>query len=116
MSLNGFIGDWHAIWMLLLAGVLPNGIWRVFGFLAGRRIDEGAEILVWVRAVATAIIGCVVMQILIMPPGALATVSTPVRFAAVAAGFVVYLLVKRSVLAGVIASELVLLGGKWWFG
>jgi branched-subunit amino acid transport protein len=111
-----FIGDWQAIGVLLLAGVLPNGIWRVFGFLAGRRIDEGAEILVWVRAVATAIIGCVVMQILIMPPGALATMPTPVRFAAVVVGFLVYLLVKRSVLAGVIASELVLLGGKWWLG
>ncbi|ETR75472.1 branched-chain amino acid transport [Afipia sp. P52-10] len=114
--MSTFIGDWQAIGVLLLAGVLPNGIWRVFGFLAGRRIDEGAEILVWVRAVATAIIGCVVMQILIMPPGALATMPTPVRFAAVVVGFLVYLLVKRSVLAGVIASELVLLGGKWWLG
>ena len=114
--MSSFIGDWHALWMLLLVGVLPNEIWRVFGFLAGRKIDEGAEILVWVRAVATAIVGSVVVQVLLVPPGALATVPTPVRFGAFAAGFVIYLLIKRSVLAGVIGAELVLLGGKWWFG
>lgn len=43
----------------------------------------------------------------------LATVPTPVRFSAFAAGFVIYLLVRRSVLAGVIGAELVLPGGKW---
>jgi hypothetical protein len=114
--LSAFIGDWQALWLLLIVGVLPNEIWRVFGFLAGRSIDEGAEILVWVRAVATAIVGCVVMQVLIVPPGALATVPASVRFSAFAAGFLIWLLVRRSVLAGVIGAELVLLGGKWWFG
>ncbi len=114
--MSAFIGDWHALGILFLAGVLPNGIWRVFGFLAGRKIDEGAEILIWVRAVATAIIGCVVMQVLLTPPGALAAVAAPVRFGAVAVGFLAYLLVKRSVLVGVIVAEMVLLGGKWWFG
>jgi hypothetical protein len=114
--MSAFVGDWQALWLLLVVGVLPNEIWRVLGFLAGRRIDEGAEILVWVRAVATAIIGCVIMQVLIVPPGALATVPTTVRFSAFAAGFLIWLLAGRSVLAGVIAAELVLLGGKWWLG
>lgn len=113
--MSSFVGDWHALWLLLVVGVLPNEIWRVFGFLAGRRIDEDAEILVWVRAVATAIIGCVVMQVLLVPPGALASVPMPVRFGAFVGGFVIYLLVRRSVFAGVIGAELVLLGGKWWF-
>jgi hypothetical protein len=113
---SAFVGDWQALWLLLIAGVLPNEIWRVFGFLAGRRIDEGAEILVWVRAVATAIVGCVVVQVLLVPPGALASVPTAVRFSAFAAGFVIWLLGGRSILAGVIGAELVLLGGKWWFG
>ena len=114
--MSAFVGDWHALWVLLIFGVLPSEIWRVFGFLAGRSIDEGAEILVWVRAVATAIVGCVVMQVLIVPPGALATVPASVRFSAFAAGFVIYLLVRRSILAGVIGAEAILLGGKWLFG
>ena len=114
--MSGFVGDWQALWLLLIVGVLPNEIWRVFGFLAGRRIDEGAEILVWVRAVATAIVGCVIVQVLIVPPGALARVPPAVRFSAFAAGFVIWLVVGRSILAGVIGAEPVLLGGKWWFG
>ena len=114
--MSAFVGDWQALWLLLIVGVLPNEIWRVLGFLAGRRIDEGAEILVWVRAVATAIVGCVVVQVLIVPPGALASVPATVRFSAFAAGFVIWLLAGRSVLAGVIGAELVLLGGKWWLG
>lgn len=114
--MSAFVGDWHAVGLLLLAGVLPHEIWRVLGFLAGRKIDEGAEILVWVRAVANAIIGCVIMQVLIVPPGALATVPTAVRFSAFAAGFAIWLLARRSVLAGVIGAELILVGGKWWFG
>lgn len=112
--MSSFIGDWHALWLLLIAGILPNEMWRVFGFLAGRNIDEGAEVLVWVRAVATAIVGCVVMQVLIAPPGALASVTTPVRFSAFFGGFVIYLLLRRSVLAGVIGAEVILLGGKWF--
>ena len=114
--MTAFVGDWQMLVFLLLVGFLPNEIWRVFGFLAGRRIDEGAEILVWVRAVATAIIGCVIMQILIVPPGALASVPTPVRFGAFIGGFLVYLLIRRSVLAGVIGGEMILLAGKWYFG
>ena len=114
--MSAFVGDWHALWILLIAGVLPHETWRVLGFLAGRKIDEGAEILVWVRAVANAIIGCVIVQVLIIPPGALATVPAAVRLSAFAAGFVIWLVARRSVLAGVIGAELVLLGGKWWFG
>ena len=114
--MSSFVGDLQALWILLIAGVLPHEIWRVLGFLAGRRIDEGAEILVWVRAVATGIVGCVVVQVLIVPPGALATVPLALRFLAFAFGFVIYLAVKRSVLAGVIGAELILLGGKWWMG
>ena len=58
--MSGFIGDWHVLLILLLAGILPNEIWRVFGLLFGRGIDEGSELLVWVRASATAILAGVI--------------------------------------------------------
>jgi hypothetical protein len=114
--MTSFVGDWYALWMLLIVGILPNELWRALGFLAGRSIDEGAEVLIWVRAVATAIVGCVVIQVLIVPPGALASVPATVRFSAFFGGFVIYLLLRRSVLAGVVGAELMLLGGKWWMG
>jgi branched-subunit amino acid transport protein len=114
--MTGFFGDGHAIALLLFAGFLSNEVWRVLGLVIGGGIDEGSEFLVWVRAVATAILAGVIAQILISPPGALATVPDVVRYSAAAAGFAVYLAARRSVFAGVVAGEIVVLGGKWWMG
>lgn len=114
--MSTFIGDGHALLFLLLAGVLPNGIWRMLGFWTGSRLDETSEFLIWVRAVATAILAGVIVQVLITPPGALASVPAVVRFGAVAVGFVAYLAVRRSTLAGVIAAEVALLAGSYWWG
>ena len=55
MSFAQFIGDWHALAVLFVAGVVPNQIWRMLGLWFGGGIDEGSELLVWVRAVATAV-------------------------------------------------------------
>ena len=114
--MTGFFGDGHAIALLLFAGFLSNEVWRVLGLMIGGGIDEGSEFLVWVRAVATAILAGVIAQILISPPGALATVPDVVRYGAVVAGFAVYLAARKSVFAGVVAGEIVVLGGKWWIG
>jgi Branched-chain amino acid transport protein (AzlD) len=71
---------------------------------------------VWVRAVATAILAGVIAQILVQPPGALAGVPDGLRYGAVAAGFGVFMLTQRSIFAGVVGGEIVLLAGKWWLG
>ena len=89
-AMSDFIGDWHALLVLLLAGFLPNEVWRMLGLWLGGGIDEGSELLVWVRAVATAILAGVIAQILVSPPGALASVPGWLRYAAVAAGFAVF--------------------------
>jgi hypothetical protein len=113
---SDFIGDWHALLILLIAGVIPNQIWRMLGLMLGSGIDEGSELLVWVRAVATAVLAGVIAQILVQPPGALASVPGWLRYTAVAAGFAAFILIRRSTLAGVICGELVLLAGQWWLG
>ncbi len=114
--MSDFVGDWHALAVLVLAGFLPNEIWRMIGLWLGGSVDEGSQALVWVRAVATAILAGVIAQILLQPPGALASVPDWLRFAAVAAGFAAFLASRRSTLAGVICGELVMLAGKWWLG
>jgi len=111
-----FIGDWHALLVLLLAGFLPNEVWRMLGLWFGAGVDEGSELLVWVRAVATAILAGVIAQILIQPPGALASVPDWLRFLAVAGGSMVFILTQRSIFAGVVSGELLMLAGKWWLG
>lgn len=114
--MSTFIGDWHALVVLVLAGFLPNEVWRMLGLALGGGVDEGSELLVWVRAVATAILAGVIAQILVFPPGALASVPGGLRYGAVAAGFAVFLMTRKSIFAGVVGGELVMLGGKWWMG
>jgi branched-subunit amino acid transport protein len=115
-GMSDFIGDWHALVILFVAGVIPNQIWRMLGLWFGGGIDEGSELLVWVRAVATAILAGVIAQILVQPPGALASVPGWLRYCAVVAGFAVFMLSRKSIFAGVISGEIVMLSGKWWLG
>ena len=114
--MSGFIGDWYALLLLVIAGFLPNEVWRMVGLWFGGGVDESSEALVWVRAVATAILAGVIAQILVRPPGALASVPDFLRYGAVVAGFAVFLLSKRSTFAGVAGGEIVMLSGKWWLG
>jgi branched-subunit amino acid transport protein len=114
--MSNFIGDWNALVVLVVAGFLPNEVWRMVGLWLGSGVDEGSEVLIWVRAVATAILAGVIAQILVQPPGALAGVPDWLRYAAVAAGFFAFIVTRRSTLAGVVFGEMVMLAGKWWLG
>jgi branched-subunit amino acid transport protein len=114
--LGQFLGDWHALLVLLVAGVIPNQIWRMLGLWFGGGIDEGSEGLIWVRAVATAILAGVIAQIVVQPPGALASVPGWLRYASVAVGFAGFMLTRRSIFAGVVCGEVLMLAGKWWLG
>lgn len=113
--MTAFFGDWQALLVLVLAGVLPNEIWRMLGLWLGGGLDESSEILVWVRATATAILG-VITQLLIAPPGELATIPIALRFAATIGGFLAFLLMRKSVLAGVMTGEAIILAAKYWYG
>jgi branched-subunit amino acid transport protein len=113
---NDFLGEWNALALLVIAGFLPNEVWRMLGLWLGSGVDEGSELLVWVRSVATAILAGVIAQILIYPPGALASVPGWLRYLAVAAGFAGFMTAGRSTLAGVVCGELLMLAGKWWLG
>jgi hypothetical protein len=101
---------------LILAGLLPNEIWRFLGVMFARSLDEDSEIVVWVRAVATAILAGVIAKLTIFAPGVLANVPMPVRVGAVLIGFLGFLAIRRSVLAGVIIGEITLVIGALLFG
>ena len=116
MSAAELIGDWQALVVLFVAGVIPNQIWRMLGLWFGGGIDDGSELLVWVRAVATAVLAGVIAQIVVEPPGALASVPGILRYGAVAAGLLVFLLTRRSIFAGVVTGEVFMLAGTWWLG
>jgi hypothetical protein len=106
--MNLTVGDLNPYLALILVGFLPNEIWRWLGVFFARRIDEESEVMVWVRAVATAILAGVIAQLVVSPPGGLALVPLSVRLAAITIGFVAYLAIRRSVFAGVLCGELAL--------
>jgi hypothetical protein len=99
--------------LLVLAGFLPNEVWRMLGVVASRGIDEGSELIIWVRAVATAILTGVVSKIVVFAPGALGGVPLSVRLAAAAAGMAAFFAMRRSVFAGVVTGMLAVLAGMW---
>ena len=97
--------------VLVLVGFLPNEVWRMVGLVASRGLDEGSELLIWVRAVATAVLAAVIAKLTIFAPGALASVPLSVRLTAVAVGFVAFT-IRRSVFAGVAAGVATLILGS----
>ena len=108
----------HELWpylMLVLLGFLPNEVWRWLGLVLARGLNEESEVVVWSRAVATAILAGVIAKLIVFPPGALTAIPLGVRVGAAVCGFVGFLLVKRSVFAGVVAGEVALLLGGYLF-
>jgi hypothetical protein len=108
--MNGYEGLWGYL-VLLMVGFLPSDIWRLLGVVVARGIDEESELLVWVRSVATAVLAGVIAKILFFPPGALATMPLALRLVAIGCGFAAFLVVRRSVFAGLLVGETVLIAG-----
>ena len=108
----------NALWpyfLLVLLGYLPNEVWRVFGLVLARGLNEDSEIVIWSRAVATAILAGVIAKLIVFSPGALLSIPLPVRVTAVMCGFIAFLAVKRSVFVGVAVGEAALLVGGFLF-
>jgi hypothetical protein len=104
---------WWPWVLLILVGVLPNEMWRMLGVVAARGIDEKSEVIIWVRAVATATLTGVVSKIVVFAPGALATVPLAVRLAAVAAGIAAFFVMRQSVFAALVTGVAAILAGIW---
>ena len=68
------------------------------------------------HALLVLVLAGVIAQIVVQPPGALASVPDWLRYSAVVAGFAAFMLSRKSIFAGVVAGEIVMLAGKWWLG
>ncbi len=105
------IGELSPYLVLILVGFLPTEVWRMLGVVAARGVDEEFELVVWVRAIAVAVLAGVIAKLTLFPPGALADVPAAVRIGAVTIGLAAFLVARRSVFAGVVAGEIVLFAG-----
>ncbi|MEP9356896.1 AzlD domain-containing protein [Xanthobacter sp. KR7-65] len=111
--MNGQLSEGAALLLVVLLGFLPTEVWRSLAVVAGRRVSDGSPLFHWVKAVATALLAAVVARLLFNPAGALAAVPLALRLGAVAAGVCGFTLLRRSVFAGVLVGEVVLIGGAW---
>jgi hypothetical protein len=101
---------------LILVGFLPNEVWRLVGLMLVHGLDERSQVIVWVRAVATAMLAGVLAQLVLASSGALATIPIGVRIGAAVLGFAAFVVARRSVFAGVLAGETAVMLGTYWFG
>ncbi len=110
-----FLGDGLGGYLtLFLAGYLATEVWRWLGLAVGNRLDLSGAPFQWVRAVATALVSGLVARMVLFPAGALAAVPFGVRLAALAGGVGLYLLLGRSVTAGVAAGAVLLMAAQLW--
>jgi hypothetical protein len=113
--MNAVMAELWPYLVLILVGYLPNEMWRVLGLVLARGLNEDSEIVVWSRAVATAILAGVITKLILFSSGALANIPLGVRVAAAVIGFLAFLAIRRSVFAGVLGGEAALLLGGYLF-
>ena len=70
--MNATVAELWPYLLLILVGYLPNEMWRMLGLVLARGLNEDSEIVVWSRAVATAIIAGVIAKLILFAAGALA--------------------------------------------
>lgn len=113
--MNAVLTELWPYLVLVVVGYLPNEVWRLFGLVMARGLNEDSQIVVWSRAVATALLAGVVAKLILFANGALLTVPLSVRVGAAVLGLLAFMTLKRSVLAGVLAGEAALLIGAFLF-
>lgn len=94
---------------LLGAGFAVTYVWRALGVVAVKQIEPDGKLLLWVRAVATALVSALVMRITFSPAGLLAETASLSRAAALVTGLAAYYLFRRVEL-GVAAAVVALAG------
>lgn len=111
MTFDAFDQWWWPFLFILLAGWLATDFWRYLGVYLGGHLSEDSDLLVLVRAVATALVAAVIGNLIVFPSGALADTTLALRIAAAATGFLAYLVFGRRILLGILVAEVLLLAG-----
>ena len=111
MTFDAIDAWWWPFLFILIAGTAATDIWRFLGAYLGGRIAADSEVLVGVRAVATALVAGVIGNLVVFPSGELAETTLLLRLGAVAVGFAVFLASGKRMLVGILTAEAVLIAG-----
>lgn len=90
--------------VVLLAGALPNEVFRSAAVLLASRIDARSELFEWIRICALTLLAAVVSRILTSPPAALAAIPSWIAIMAILVGIAVYFW-RRILFVAILAGE-----------
>ncbi len=93
---------------MILAGTAVTYLWRFLAVVAVTRIDAESDVLLWVRAVSTALVAALVMRMVLVPSGVLADVPLAIRLAATAIGLAVFYAAAKNTNLGTFAAVIAL--------
>lgn len=99
--------------LLIVIGFLPTEIWRTLAVFLSRGLSEGSQLIIWIRAVATALLTGVVAKLMLAPTGELALVPIWGRGGAIIIAFAAFFILRRSVIGAVIAGEIVVIAAAY---
>lgn len=97
--------------VILGMAMLFHDPWRWLGVALGRDLDMASPLFAWVRSVATALVGGLVMRLTLFPAGALGKLPAGVRVGAFAVGIAVFALTGRKMAPAVLAGAAALIAG-----
>ena len=104
----------NSLWpyiVIILTGWLATDVWRWLGVLAGSRLKDDSAVLLWVRAMATALVAAVVAKLVLYPTGALEESPVLLRIGATLIGFIAFLLCGKRIYIGILVALGCLLAG-----
>lgn len=96
------------LWLLMLVCAAGTYLWRGLGVLLSDRIATSSELFAWITCVAYAMVAGLIMRIIVMPTGLLATSLLGHRLLACALGLAAYYLFRRNLFVAVGVGALAL--------
>ena len=84
-----------SVLVLVAAAVVGTYVWRFAGVLVAGHIKEGSPFFVWITCVAYAIAAGLMMKLLVLPTGALASTTLIDRLLSFALATAVFFVAKR---------------------
>lgn len=96
------------LWLLMILCGAGSYVWRGLGVLLSGRISTSSEVFTWITCVAYAMVAGLIMRIIVMPAGLLATSLLAHRLIACVLGLAVYYIARRNLFAAVGVAAVVL--------
>ena len=104
------------LWLIVVGCGAATFVWRLLGVVVVRRIDAEGALIQWITCVSYAMVAGLIFRMLILPESELASVSLPIRLAALGIAFGAYFVFGRRLVAGVLGGSLSLSAMIHWIG